>query len=106
LNLEDICSLPNKEMPNSPTQFVLAIVFPGTATSDIVSAAVRHHVHIVDKETFDAKKDYAAESRKYTPYINGSRIMLLFIFPDGNSVLADSDKNLQSAVGRIREMSN
>lgn len=93
-------------MPNSPTQFVLAVIFPGTNTSDIVSAAVKHHVHIVDKETFDVSKDYAAESKKYEPYINGSRIMLLFIFTGGYSILADSETNLQSAIGRIRELAN
>ena len=93
-------------MPNSPSQFALAIVFPGADMAAVVRAAVRHHVHVVDKETHDARKDYAAESKKYTPYINGSRILLLFVFPGGHSVLADSDASLDVALRRIREMSN
>lgn len=93
-------------MPNSPTQFALAIVFPGTDMADIVSAAVQHHVHIVDKQNFDAGKDYVAESKRYEPYVNGSRILLLFVFPEGHSILANSEAQLHSAIGRIREMSN
>ena len=95
-----------KAMHISPTQFALAIVFPGSDTADVVAAAVRHHVHIVDKEAYDPRKDYVAVSKKYEPYINGSRILLMFVFSEGQSVLADDDRNLDMAVGRIREMSN
>jgi hypothetical protein len=93
-------------MPHSSSQFALAIVFPGADMSDVVRAAVRHHVHVVDREIFSAGKDYVIESKKQASYINGSRIMLLFVFPDENSVLADSDANLDVALSRILEMSN
>lgn len=93
-------------MNTSPTQFALAIVFPDTDNGDVVSAAIRHHVHIVDKEDFTPEKDYAAQAASYEPYINGSRIMLLFVFPEGNTVLADTETNLQRALLRIWEMSN
>jgi hypothetical protein len=93
-------------MNTSPTQFALAIVFPGTDNTDVVAAAVRHHVHVVDKEYFDAAKDYAAIAASYEPYINGSRIMLLFVFPQGNTVLADTEASLQQAIRRIQEIGN
>lgn len=93
-------------MNTTTTQFALAIVFPGTDNADVVSSAVRHHVHVVDKEHFDVDKDYAAQAASYEPYINSSRIMLLFVFPEGNTVLADNESNLQRALLRIREMSN
>jgi hypothetical protein len=93
-------------MFSSPSQFALAIVFPGTGNMDVVTAAVRHHVHVVDKEVFDAKKDYAAESKRYEPYINGSRILLLFIFQEGTSILADTENNLDIAIRHIQEISN
>lgn len=95
-----------KAMHSSPTQFALAIVFPGSGTADVVAAAVRHYVHIVDRAPYDPAKDYAALSKKYEPYVNGSRILLLFVFAEGYSVLADDDRNLDMAIGKIREMSN
>ncbi|WP_276135025.1 hypothetical protein [Polluticoccus soli] len=93
-------------MNNTPTQFALAIVFPGADNGDVVKAAIRHYVHVIDKEDFIADKDYAAQAASYQPYTNGSRIMLLFIFSEGNTVLADNETNLQRALLWIREMSN
>jgi hypothetical protein len=79
-------------------QFAIAIMFPGAGIPDIVDAASRHNVHIIDKESYDAQKDYIALGQSYEPYINGSRILLLFVFPEGRSILATDPQKLAEAV--------
>jgi hypothetical protein len=88
----------------TPTQFAVVIVFPGTQLSGVISAALAHNVHIIDKEAYKPGKDYAAMSRSYEPYINGSRILLLFVFSEGLAILANNEANLNMAVVRIREI--
>lgn len=88
----------------TPMQFAVVIVFPGTQLSEVISAAITHNVHIIDKESYKPGKDYAAMSRAYEPYINGSRILLLFVFPEGLAILANNETNLNMAVVRIREI--
>jgi hypothetical protein len=87
-------------------QFAVAIVFPGAGVPDIVEAAAKNHVHIIDKEDYDAQKDYEAFSKSYEPYINGSRILLLFIFPEGRSILASDPTRLSAAIEEIKGFNN
>lgn len=88
----------------TPTQFAVVIVFPGAQLSEVISAALTHNVHIIDKEAYRPGKDYAAMSRSYEPYINGSKILLLFVFPEGLAILANDETKLNVAVERIREI--
>jgi hypothetical protein len=91
-------------MSLSLLEFAVAIVFPGVGAADIVAAAIKHEVHVIDKEEYAPQKDYAAYHATYEPYVNGSRIMLLFVFTGGFSVLADNPQNLEKAMERIRMM--
>lgn len=89
----------------TPSQFALAVVFPGADVADVVRAAMHHRVHIVDKEPYKDGKNYASFNLTYEPYING-RIFLLFVFPEGYSVLADDSHSLGNALSKIQEYSN
>ncbi len=82
-------------------KFAIAIVFPEADIKDIVQAALKNNVHIIDKEVYDASKDYVAYSASYQPYINGSKIHLLFIFGEGDFILADTDGTLAEATTKI-----
>lgn len=88
----------------TPTQFAIAIVFPGVGIKEVVSAAIKSQVHIVDREFYNPAKDYGAFSASYEPYLNGSRIMLLFVFPEGAFILASSDELLTKAFAKIEEL--
>lgn len=90
----------------TPSQFALAVVFPGADISDVVRAAMQHNVHIVDKEPFRETRDYASFDLAYHPYINGGRILLLFVFPEGYSVLADDSRALTKALTKVQEYCN
>lgn len=83
--------------------FAIAIVVPGAKVADIVKAATYNGVHIIDKETYDAGKDYVLYISAYEPYTNGSRIQLLFVFPGGQSILASEDIQITEAVEKCRD---
>ncbi|RYE25463.1 MAG: hypothetical protein EOP51_04050 [Sphingobacteriales bacterium] len=85
-------------------QFAVAIVFPNVDVKDIVTAAVKSEVHIIDKENYDPEKDYIAYSKSYEPYVNGSKILLLFIFPEGHYTLADTEDHLVEAAEKIKAL--
>ena len=87
-------------------QFAIAVVFPGAEVADIVKAATYNGVHIIDKEEYDNGRDYAAYSAAYEPYIEGSRILLLFVYPEGQSILAGDDAQLQRAIEKSSEYKN
>ncbi len=90
----------------SDHEFAIAIVFPGAGVAEIVKGATYNGVHIIDKEDYDPQKDYAAYHAAYEPYIEGKRILLLFVFPDGQSMLATDEMQLTSAVEKSRQYSN
>lgn len=83
--------------------FAIAIVLPGAEVADIVKAATFNGVHIIDKETYDAEKDYASFISAYEPYTNGSRILLLFVFPGAQSMLVADDAQLLQALEKCRD---
>jgi len=85
-------------------QFAVAIVFPNASVKDIVSAAMKNNVHIIDKENYDPEKDYIAYSASYQPYVQGSKILLLFIFPEEESILTNTEQNLMEAAAKISEL--
>jgi hypothetical protein len=87
-------------MDNS--NFAICILFPGTNAGDIVNAAIKHNVLILDQETFDPAKDYndyyhREDSEK------GIRILPLFLFPS-KSVLANNTSTLQEALDQIKAL--
>ena len=86
----------------SELNFAIAIVFPGAGVANIVKAATLHGVHIIDKEEYDAGKDYTSFFSSYEPYMNGSRLLLLFIYSDGNSILAEDTVQLEGALEKSR----
>ena len=86
-------------------QFAIAIVFPGATPTDIVKAALRYEVHILNQENYEATTDYTVYDTKYGSFMNGSRLYLLFIFP-GNSILANDDRKLQEAMLELKKLSN
>jgi hypothetical protein len=83
--------------------FAIAIILPSAEVGDIVKATTYNGVHIIDKETYDTGKDYALFMSGYEPYTNGSRIKLLFVFPDGQSILATDDVQIAQAVEKCRD---
>ena len=85
-------------------QFAVAIVFPNASVKDIVSAALKSDVHIIDKENYNPEKDYLAYSASYEPYVSGSKILLLFIFAEGQYILTDTEDHLMEAAAKISEL--
>jgi len=87
----------------SDLEFAIAIVFPGAGVAEIVKGATYNGVHIIDKEDYNPGKDYTAYRTLYEPYIDGKRILLLFVFPDGQSILASTDAELARAIEKTKE---
>lgn len=85
-------------------QFAVAIVFPEAGVKDIVSAATKCNVHIIDKEDYDPDKDYIAYSASYEPYVLDNKILLLFIFPHEEYILTDTEDHLMEAAMKISEL--
>lgn len=90
----------------NPSQFALAVVFPGADVADVVRAAMQRNVHIVDKEPYKEHKNYASFDLTYQPYLDGGRILLLFVFPGGYSVLAKDQQTLNNALNTVQQYSN
>lgn len=82
-------------------RFAFCIVFPDTSSLDVVNAAMRHNVHIIDKEKFDPKKDYTSYKHGYT-LENGAEINPLFVFP-ADSILADNEHSFRKALQRLKD---
>lgn len=80
-------------------RFAVAVLMPQASTSDIVSAAIRNQVHIIDKENFDPLKDYRFSKRE-----NEVDIFPLFIFGK-QTILADTEESYNRAISVIRELS-
>lgn len=81
--------------------FAVAVVFPGAGSADIVNAAIKNEVHIIDKEDYKAGKDYNAFSANYHPYLNDKHIDLLFVFREGFSIYANTEDKMKMALERI-----
>ncbi len=79
--------------------FAKCIVFPGVTASDIVAAAIRYNVHILDKETFDPKKDYRLFEDEEV-MIEGVTIVQLFLFPH-DAILVNNRNELQHVLETI-----
>lgn len=84
--------------------FAICILFPGTTVTDIVNAATKHHVVILNKEAFDPAKDYndlyhlKDQERRIT-------IFPLFIFPS-KAILASNPSSFQEALDHSKELGN
>ncbi|HTM65993.1 MAG TPA: hypothetical protein VL093_06725 [Flavipsychrobacter sp.] len=84
------------------SNFAICILFPGTNAADIVKAAMKHNVLILDQERFDPAKDYNNYYRRKEPE-KGIRILPLFLFPS-KSVLATNSSSLQEALDQIKAL--
>lgn len=78
-------------------RFAICVVFSGTDTDHIVNATIRHNVQIVGKEYYDPAIVYSRYmvDRRLS---DGNPVMLLFVFPDKNSLLVKDDKDLKMAL--------
>ena len=85
-------------------QFAIAIVCPGGSSSDVVNAAMKYNVHIIDKETYLADKDYRAVVSNY--HVTDYKIELLFVFPDGEHILAVDNEQYETAISKINTRIN
>ena len=83
-------------------RFAVCIVFPGTTSADVDSAAIKHNVHILDQQRFDPFKDYGS-LQKYT-LDNGATILPLFLFSDG-ALSGEDEPSFRKALERIRQYS-
>jgi hypothetical protein len=86
----------------TPKQFALAILSPGANAEDVVSAANRNKVSIIDKQPYDPSKNYATLNNDQW----NSTIKLLFVFNDGYSILADTEQKLRHAMQKIYALVN
>jgi hypothetical protein len=84
------------------SNFAVCILFPGTNAGDIVNAAMKHNVLILDQETFDPEKDYNDYYHRKDPE-KGITILPLFLFPS-KSVLANNSSSLQEALDQIKAL--
>lgn len=82
-------------------KFALAIVLPGAGAADIVHAAIKNEVHIIDKEEYLHGKDYLSMGDEYREVLDGDAISLLFVLPGNNSLLGHSVESLESALKQI-----
>jgi len=82
-------------------RFAACITMPGTTASDVVNAAVKHSVHILDKQPYDPDRDYDYYSELYGEA--GISISHLFIFP-GGSILSEDELSFRDALERLKTM--
>lgn len=88
----------------TPKQFALAILSPGAGAADIVSAATKNRVSIIDREPYNPQKNYAALTADGD--YRSNNIKLLFVFNDGHSVLADTEQKIKHAMQKIYSLRN
>ena len=80
----------------SMTQCAICISMPDCKPIQIMNAAIKHDVHIVDKEFYDAERDYDYFLDKYELFSCGLDVILLFVYPDAESVLITKDEQVEN----------
>jgi hypothetical protein len=78
------------------TQCAICISMPDCTPMHIIKAALKHNVHIVDKENYDADKDYDYYLHKYDLLSCGLDVSLLFVFTDVESVMISKDDQMEN----------
>jgi hypothetical protein len=78
------------------SQCAICITMPDCKPIQIMNAAIKHAVHIVDKECYDAEKDYDYFLDKYDLFSCGLDVSLLFVFPDEGSILISKDDQMEN----------
>ncbi|MDR3680447.1 MAG: hypothetical protein P4L41_10815 [Flavipsychrobacter sp.] len=86
----------NQQNHPSMSQCAICITMPDCKPIEIMNAAIKHDVHIVDKEYYDAEKDYDYFLAKYDLFSCGLDVSLLFIFSDEESVLISKDDQMEN----------
>ena len=85
-----------------PHQFAIAVTLPGATSKDIVTAAIKYKVHIIDKEEYDANKDYSVLPDMYK-HIDENPIRILFVLGTGKYLItedAEEIKNIQTELDK------
>ncbi|MBN9481720.1 MAG: hypothetical protein BGO70_04565 [Bacteroidetes bacterium 43-93] len=76
----------------------VAVVFPGVDTTDVVNASVTHTANVLIKEPFNPSKDYTKFFKRSRKLITTDLMNLLFIYPDGSSVMVQDLVALKNAL--------
>jgi hypothetical protein len=76
----------------------VAVVFPGVNVSDVVNASIAHAAHVLIKEPYNPSKDYTKFFKRSRRVITNDLMNLLFIYPDGTSVMVQDTVALKNAL--------
>jgi len=82
-------------------RFATCITLPGITASDIVNAALKNSVHILDKQIFDPSNDYTYYSNLYGEA--DVKISHLFVFP-GGSILSENEDAFRAAILQLKQL--
>ncbi len=78
------------------SQCAICITLPDCTPLQVMNAAIKHGVHIVEKEAYDAEKDYDYYLSRYDIFSCGLELSLLFVFADSQSVLITKEDQLEN----------
>ena len=81
-------------------QFAICITFPGTDSTDIVTAAIENQVHILDKEEYDRDKDYEGLFSQYKIVLPEQQIFILLVFHKSDAVLITDVKAANEIISK------
>jgi hypothetical protein len=85
-------------------QYALCVKFTDVNSAQIVEAARKNKVALLDIENYNSKKDYTKIFEEYILDIpQGSKIFLMFLFPSGESILTDKE-NLEPAFKKFNNL--
>lgn len=79
-------------------KFAVCITFHGTTAEHVVTAAVVHQVHILDKTVYSPLLSYNSMIEQYNELNMPMDIYLLFVFPDEESILLSKEDNIREVL--------
>ena len=80
------------------TNNAVAVVFPGVNVTDVVNASIAHETQVLIKEPYNPLKDYTKFFKRSRRVITTGLMNLLFIYPDGTSVMVQDTVSLKNAL--------
>ena len=69
------------------TQYALCIAYPGITSEDVVFAAQKHNMVVLDIEDYNRSTDYNLLLKAQNTIDKALKICLMFVFPKGQSML-------------------
>lgn len=73
--------------PANETNYAVCIAYPGITSDDIVLAAQKHNIVVLDIENYDRGKDYNVLLKAQNTINKAITVCLMFVFPKGQSML-------------------